>query len=216
MKEFGDAWFKHLYEVGFDDYEKVYKMKLEDYLDMGITEYSANKFIDKFKECWRKCSPVQFLKGLNITSVGAHTFQAIMDYYLLDKKTCFKIRDMSIEELQCIPRIGVIAKYIIDELPKKLIYKNNDLFSEYEEVKIMNSLNGQSFCFTGKLETMKRSEAEDLVKQMGGTIKSVSKGLTYLVTNDSESGSSKNIKAQELGVKVISEKEFSKIVEESK
>ena len=56
---------------------------------------------------------------------------------------------------------------------------------------------------------MKRSEAQNMVKKAGGIIKSsVVKGLTYLVTNDKNSGSSKNKKAQELGISVIDEKEF--------
>ncbi len=68
---------------------------------------------------------------------------------------------------------------------------------------------GKSFCFTGELLTMKRADAEQLVKKNGGTIKSsVTKDLTYLVTNDTESGSSKNVKAQKLGIPIIDEKQF--------
>lgn len=70
-------------------------------------------------------------------------------------------------------------------------------------------LQGKSFCFTGELHTLKRKEAEALVKENGGTVKSaVSKGLTYLVTNTPHSGSSKNKKAQEIGTAIITEDEF--------
>ncbi len=70
-------------------------------------------------------------------------------------------------------------------------------------------LNGKSFCFTGELLSMKRSDAQELVKQNGGSVKSsVVKDLSYLVTNDTSSGSSKNVKAASLGIPVISEKEF--------
>ena len=70
-------------------------------------------------------------------------------------------------------------------------------------------LAGKSFCFTGELVTMKRTDAQNLVKQAGGMIKSsVVKDLSYLVTNDTASGSSKNRKAAELGIPVITEKEF--------
>ena len=56
---------------------------------------------------------------------------------------------------------------------------------------------------------MKRSDAQELVKQNGGSVKSsVVKDLSYLVTNDTSSGSSKNAKAAALGIPVISEKEF--------
>lgn len=68
---------------------------------------------------------------------------------------------------------------------------------------------GKSFCFTGELVTMKRADAENLVKENGGMVKSsVVKGLSYLVTNDTASGSSKNVRAAQLKVPVITEKEF--------
>ena len=64
---------------------------------------------------------------------------------------------------------------------------------------------------SGKLpyKSMKRKEAEEKVKALGASAKSsVVKGLNYLVTNDPSSGSSKNKKAAELGVKIIDEKKF--------
>ena len=71
------------------------------------------------------------------------------------------------------------------------------------------SLAGKSFCFTGELHTLKRKDAEALVQEKGGSIKSsVTKGLTYLVTNTPDSGSSKNKKAQELGTEIITEEAF--------
>ena len=61
---------------------------------------------------------------------------------------------------------------------------------------------------------MKRADAQNLVKEKGGTVKSsVVKGLSYLVTNDTASGSSKNKKAAELGIPVIDEDEFLKLLD---
>ena len=75
------------------------------------------------------------------------------------------------------------------------------------------ALAGLSFCFTGELVTMKRADAEQLVKKAGGSTKSsVTKDLSYLVTNDKDSGSSKNVKAAKLGIPVIDEKEFLKLL----
>ena len=74
-------------------------------------------------------------------------------------------------------------------------------------------LEGKSFCFTGELVTMKRQDAEQLVKQNGGVCKSsVTKDLTYLVTNDTTSGSSKNVKTAALGIPVITEEQFLKLL----
>jgi DNA ligase (NAD+) len=75
-------------------------------------------------------------------------------------------------------------------------------------------LRGKSFCFTGELSTMKRGQAEEKVKALGGSAKpSVVKDLSFLVTNDPESGSAKNQKARSLGVPVIDEKQFLALLE---
>jgi DNA ligase (NAD+) len=70
-------------------------------------------------------------------------------------------------------------------------------------------LAGKSFCFTGELSAMKRPDAEALVRSLGGQTKpSVTKGLSYLVTNDPSSGSEKNKKAVSYGVAIIDEAAF--------
>lgn len=77
-----------------------------------------------------------------------------------------------------------------------------------------SSLQGRSFCFTGTLNTVTRSEAERLVREAGGVVRSgVAKDLDYLVTNDAASGSSKARKAAELGVPVLSEEAFLALLE---
>lgn len=75
-------------------------------------------------------------------------------------------------------------------------------------------LTGKSFCFTGKAEAIgSRSKCEELVIANGGTISSVNKNLSFLVTDDTESGSSKNKKAKELGIPVITSFEFKAMIE---
>ncbi len=77
------------------------------------------------------------------------------------------------------------------------------------ETEGQGSLSGKSFCFTGELHTMKRADAEALVKKNGGSIKSsVTKDLSYLVTNDTTSGSSKNVKAAKFNIPIIDENAF--------
>ena len=78
------------------------------------------------------------------------------------------------------------------------------------------SLNGKSFCFTGELHSMNRNDAQNLVKQNGGTIKSsVTKDLNYLVTNDKDSGSSKNQKAVKFGIPIIDEETFLQMIKQN-
>ena len=75
--------------------------------------------------------------------------------------------------------------------------------------------NGYSVCFTGALNTMSRSEATKKAQEAGFEVKGgVSKGLTYLVTNNIDSGSSKAKKAKSLNITIISEKEFLKLISE--
>ena len=73
-------------------------------------------------------------------------------------------------------------------------------------------LRGKSFCFTGALKTLKRAEAERLVTEHGGEVKnSVVKGLSYLVTNNTER-TVKFVKAEEQGTKIISEEKFLEMI----
>lgn len=79
-----------------------------------------------------------------------------------------------------------------------------------------SKLLGISVCFTGSLNTMSRSEASKKAEDAGFEVKSgVSRGLTYLVTNDKNSGTSKNKKAQQLGTKIIDEKEFLALIQKN-
>ncbi|MBR5645727.1 MAG: NAD-dependent DNA ligase LigA [Treponema sp.] len=112
----------------------------------------------------------------------------------------------------------IMAQTIVDGLKEnaeemKTLVENGTIILESEGNGI---LSGKSFCFTGELNTMKRADAEQLVKKNGGTTKSsVTKDLSYLVTNDTSSGSSKNQKAKQFGIKVITEDEFLGLLSEN-
>ncbi|TXT66993.1 MAG: hypothetical protein BAJALOKI1v1_220026 [Promethearchaeota archaeon] len=76
----------------------------------------------------------------------------------------------------------------------------------------MADLKGKTFCFTGKLDSMTRKEAQELVEKHGGVSKSsVVKNLTYLVSN-SDKETTKIIKAKEQGTKIITEKQFLELI----
>lgn len=80
------------------------------------------------------------------------------------------------------------------------------------QVESSKELAGKSFCFTGAL-SISRNFATELVEKLGGDVKSsVSGGLTYLVTENANSGSTKAKKARQLGTTVLGEKEFFDIV----
>lgn len=72
-------------------------------------------------------------------------------------------------------------------------------------------LNGITFCITGKLNNYKRDELKSLIQSMGGKVTdSVSKNTNFLITNTPDSGSSKNKKAKELGISILTEDEMIK------
>ncbi|MBD3197557.1 MAG: hypothetical protein GF317_21060 [Candidatus Lokiarchaeota archaeon] len=77
----------------------------------------------------------------------------------------------------------------------------------------MSDIKNKKFCFTGKLESMTRNEAQDLVKDKSGIPKtSIVKDLDYLVSN-AEHETTKIKKAREQGTAIINEQEFLKLVE---
>ena len=84
-----------------------------------------------------------------------------------------------------------------------------------EEVKSAGSeLTGKTFVITGSLEHFEnRDDAKAKIEELGGkTAGSVSKNTDYLINNDILSGSSKNKKAKELGVPIITEEEFLEMI----
>lgn len=90
-----------------------------------------------------------------------------------------------------------------------------EVTEDTQEIKSTKTC-GMSVCFTGSLHSMSRSEASRKAEDAGFKVKNgVSRGLTYLVTNDKNSGSSKNKKAQQLGTKIINEEEFLALIQEN-
>ena len=79
-----------------------------------------------------------------------------------------------------------------------------------EENNVNNKLENKVFCITGKVNKFKnRNELQADIENKGGkVVGSVSKNVNYLINNDSESASAKNIKAKELGIKIITEDEY--------
>ncbi|MDR2182118.1 MAG: NAD-dependent DNA ligase LigA [Treponema sp.] len=153
-----------------------------------------------------------FVAGFDFEGVGETIMERVVNAGF---DTLEKLRAAKTEDLAGIYGLGSItAAAIVDGI--------RDTAAEMDRVLAAGvvsiappprdedlSLRGQSFCFTGELKTMKRSAAEEKIKALGASAKnSVVKDLSYLVTNDTESGSAKNKKARELGIRIINEEEF--------
>ena len=129
--------------------------------------------------------------------------------------TLEKLRAASVADLASVYGLGEITASVITEGLKECaaemdaVLKTKIISIAPPPSEESQPMRGLSFCFTGELNSMKRGEAEEKIKSLGAQSKSsVVKGLTYLVTNDPASGSSKNKKARELGIKIINEDEF--------
>lgn len=174
-----------------------------------------------YKEILKKIFNIKktdLFAALDCNGMGEKTVNKLINFYgfnnILNK--IFLCYPQSLPE-----GVGIITvenfKETLDyniELYNKII--NDSRYSEPVEKQNPNNVNaylvGKSYCFTGKLNTMTRPQAEEMVIYAGGKIAGVSKNLTYLVTNDKDSGSSKNKKAQDLGITLINEEEFLKQV----
>ena len=86
------------------------------------------------------------------------------------------------------------------------------MIASKSELKTNSLVNDKSFCITGSL-SLPRKEYELLIEKNGGkNVSSVTSKTSYLVTNDTTSGSSKNKKAQQLGVEIIDESTLRKML----
>ncbi|MDR0452793.1 MAG: NAD-dependent DNA ligase LigA [Treponema sp.] len=160
----------------------------------------------------RELSLAAFIAAFDFEGVGELIMEKVVQAGF---DTLEKLRAAAVEELAAVYGLGEItARTIYDEL--RACAREIDGVLAQGVISIAPppdegalKLRGYSFCFTGELETMKRGEAEEKARAAGGSAKSsVTKDTSFLVTNDGESGSAKNLKARKLGIPIISEKQF--------
>jgi len=152
-----------------------------------------------------------FLSGLHINSLGTTNGQRIANHF----KTLDAVLDASEDDFRKVEGISENATKIHQGLNRKLalIRKLQNLLDIDEVTEGL--FTGLSFCITGKMSSgKKRPEVEVWIKSHGGISKSsISKDLTYLVTDTPNSGSSKNKKADKYGVKKITEDQLYTLVD---
>ncbi|HDQ22775.1 MAG TPA: NAD-dependent DNA ligase LigA [Candidatus Uhrbacteria bacterium] len=174
-------------------------------------EKSAQNIIEAIDKS-RKINLADFIYALGIRHVGEETAFALANYFA----ELPKITSASIEGLQKVPDIGsIVAQSIYDYFQDR---KNLELIDKLlKQIKIektekaKQTLAGKSFVLTGSLDSMARDEAKTMIRKLGGDISSsVSKKTDYVVAG-SEPGS-KFDKAKKLGVKIINENEFLKMI----
>ena len=197
--------------------------KLDRYKDEivnmeGFGKRSYEKLMAALEEA-KHTNVARFLYSLGINGIGSANAKMIAKYFDNDID---KIITAGKDDLLEIEGIGeVLANSIVDFFKDSKNIENvknlrEVLIFEEEESAGSDSFAGKVFVITGSLEHFtNRNELKELIEKNGGKVSgSVSSKTNFLINNDTASNSSKNKKAKELGVEIISEEDFLKLLEE--
>lgn len=219
IEGFGESIVEDFYNLGYlkniDDFYILDKYKDELMLLEGFGEKSISKLLESASNS-KKNSLERLLFGLGIRYVGKKTAKILSKYY----KTMDNLIKADFDELKSINDIGdVIAKSIVDyfsdEKNINLINRLKDLNLNMrylgEEVNTSNeNINGKTFVITGTL-SRPRDEIKEEIEGLGGNVTgSVTKKTDYVIAG--EKAGSKLTKANELGIKVLTEEEYNNML----
>ena len=212
----GEAVVAHLVKLGkLKSLADIYKLNINDLLQVELfKEKKAQNLLEAIQNS--KQQPLaRLIFALGIRHVGQKAaYTLAMEFGSMDKLIQAKLSDLDrIAEIGEV-MAGAIVDYFHLSQTKKLIRELKtaqvNMRQEIPKIKI-SELTGKTVVFTGELQEFSRSQAETLVRQFRGTpSSSVSSKTDFLVAG--ESAGTKFKKAQELGVKIISEKEFSAMI----
>ena len=216
-----DAIINKLADEGLiKTYADIYNLKRykNDIISFeGFGEKSYDNLINSIEKS-RNVKLANFIFALGIPDIGLSRAKLICKNYSNDIN---KIRNLTFEELSKIDGIGeIIAKGWIDT------FNNNDFIKELElllkEVNFTDSsidnnqpLKDLTFVITGSVNNFtNRDELVEYIESYGGkVVKAISNNVTYLINNDITSTSTKNTKAKELGIKIISENDLMSMIQ---
>lgn len=180
----------------------------------GFGEKSCKKLLAAI-ETSRQTTLPRFIYALGILNVGASNARLLCDHFQHDFKL---LSAASVEEMVEIDGIGeVIARSIrdyFDNEHNQMIVEKLLTYLTFEKPLIREeseqNLAGKTFVITGSVEHFKnRKELKEKIESLGGKVTgSVSAKTDFLINNDNTSNSSKNKKAKDLGIAIITEEEF--------
>jgi DNA ligase (NAD+) len=212
----GDKIVDQLVEKGLvKDVADLYALREEQVAGLErMAEKSAQNLLDEI-EASKKASLARLIYALGMRFVGERTGQLLAEQF----SSLEELAGASEEKLVAVNEVGpkvaaAIAEFFSEPANRTLIRKLNKKgvrpTAEKREIK-SQKLAGKSFVFTGGLENRSREEAGEIVLQHGGKLSgSVSKKTDFVVVG-SDPGS-KYEKAKELGVKVLTEAEYEKLL----
>ena len=179
----------------------------------GFGEKSCQNLLASIDHA-RKTTLPRVIYGLGITGIGLANAKMICRYYRYDLEAMKAAQAEELSEIDGVGEVlaGAFYEYFADE---KNLSQLDNLLKEIEIAaeqidESAQTLAGLSFVITGSLNHYgNRNELKELIEEKGGKVTgSVSAKTTCLINNDVNSNSSKNKKAKELGVRIVSEEEF--------
>lgn len=195
----------------------LYKLEVDHLLLLDkVKDKLATKMYENIQKS-KEQTLAQFISAIGVEGVSvAKSEKIIAQGY----NTLEKVLALTLEKMQNIE--GFAEKS--SETFLSSIHRKEALIKELLKVGVKvradeiasgeGPLKDQKFCITGEL-SMNRIEFEKLIKKNGGVmVSSVSKNTTYLITNETESSSSKFVKAKALGVPIVSEAKLLKMIED--
>jgi DNA ligase (NAD+) len=209
----GGQTIDKLIEKGLiDNIADLYALTEQDLLQLeGFKEKSVQNLLDSIEKSKHQ-GLARLMYGLGIRHVGKYASQILAAQY----QSIDELASKTAEELTQIHGLGektaeAIATFFATEENIELINKLKGIGIRTKETKKEGPLNGKKFVFTGGLSTLSRPDASDLVMKKGGMVASaIGKDIDYVVVG-SDPGS-KYEKAKKLGLTIIDENEFKKLV----
>lgn len=191
----------------------IFILKKEDLVSLErMGEKSAENFIESV-EAKKEISFAKFIYALGIRNVGEETAIDLSKRF----KNIEELRGAKLEELDDIQDIGPVVAASIYEWfrePQNIAYlaKLKSVGIQVLKLKIKNlKLNNKTFVLTGSLNSLTRNEARERIRDLGGDVStSVSRETDYVVAGLSPGG--KYARAKKLGIKILNEKEFLKLI----
>ena len=201
----------------FGDIFEISRYKDEIMEMEGFGQKSFDNLMESLENA-RKTTLAKVIYSLGIANIGLANAKVICRHF---NNSLDAIRKADLEEISAIDGIGpVIARNLVnyfheEENNQKLDYLMQHLHIQQEEIKSQQIFAGMNFVITGSLNHFSnRNETKNLIESLGGKVTgSVTGKTTYLINNDTASNSSKNKKARELGIPILSEEEFLKLTQ---
>lgn len=202
----------------FDDIYKLmdYKSDIVQMEGFGVKSY------DKLIVAIEKSKEVKlenFLYALGIEQLGLGGSKRLAKHFNYDVGLIIQADECSLLEVEDFGEITTdkVYLYFRDKNNIEILNRLLSIISIEKPIKketTFKSLDGLTFVVTGSVETFKnRKELEELITSLNGKLSgSVSSKTNYLINNDVTSSSGKNKKAKDLGVSIIPEKEFNKMI----